>query len=177
MIYGQDGKPYKLAASRQQFDDNAPEHDLFNIWDQEAIMVGGSPIFYYELFIDTNNIDPIYLENRSKIFAPTPVELWGYYEPITSQNNQTPFGIDSPDDMLFEFNYRAVLNTLGHVPKIGSRLFTPLFKENWVVIERKTAEFKLYGVVRLQLVCQRFQEDAVSGTSVNESPTVSYKIV
>jgi len=35
----------------------------------------------------------------------------------------------------------------------------------------------MYGVVRLQLVCQRFQEDVVSGTSNAESQTVDYKIV
>jgi hypothetical protein len=79
--------------------------------------------------------------------------------------------------MIFELNYRATLNTLGHVPKIGSRLFTPFLKENWVIIERKTGEFKMFGVVRLQLICQRFQEDAVSGTSTNESASVDYKIV
>jgi hypothetical protein len=177
MIYRHDGKPYAVAGSRQQFDDANPEHDLFNIWDQESIMIGGSPLFYYELFIDTNQIDPIYLETRTKLFSPTPVQLYCVYEPIASQNNQTPFGIDSPDDMIFELNYRATLNTLGHVPKIGSRLFTPFLKENWVIIERKTGEFKMFGVVRLQLICQRFQEDAVSGTSTNESASVDYKIV
>jgi len=177
MIYKSNGMPYNVVGSRQQFDDNLPEHDLFNIWDEEAIKIGGSPIFYYELFINTNNVDPIYLESRTKIFCPTPVELYCYYEPVPSQNVQTPFGIDSPDEMIFEFNYRSVLNKIGHAPTIGSRLFTPFLKENWVIIERKTGEMKMYGVVRLQCICQRFQEDAVSGTSVGESQTVDYKIV
>lgn len=177
MIYGLNGKPYNVTGSRQQFDDGLPEHDLFNTWDQEAIMIGGSPIFYYELFVNTNNIDPLYLETRTKLFSPNPVQLYCFYEPVPSQNMQTAFGIDSPDDMIFEFNYRAVLNTIGHAPKIGSRLFSPFLKENWVIIERKTGEMKMYGVVRLQCICQRFQEDAVSGTSVGGSPNVDYKIV
>ena len=177
MIYRTDGRPYAVTGSRQQFDDGLPEHDLFHIWDEESIRIGGSPIFYYELFIDTNNVDPIYLESRTKLFNPHPVQLYGVYEPVPSQNMQTAFGIDSPDEMIFEFNYRAVLRDLGHVPKIGSRLFTPFLKENWVIIERKTGEMKMYGVVRLQCICQRFQEDSVSGTSVNKSQDVDYKIV
>lgn len=177
MIYGLNGKPYSPTGSRQQFDDGLPEHDLFHIWDEESIKIGGSPIYYYELFISPNTIDPIYLESRTKIFSPTPVQLYCVYEPVPSQNAQTPFGIDSPDEMIFEFNYRAVLRDLGHIPVIGSRFFTPFLKENWVIIERKTGEMKMYGVVRLQCICQRFQEDAVSGTSVNESQNVDYKIV
>lgn len=177
MIYRTDGKPYVPTGSRQQFDDGLPEHDLFNIWDEESIKIGGSPIFYYELFINTNNVDPIYLESRTKLFNPHPVELYCFYEPVPGQKIQTPFGIDSPDDMIFELNYKSTLNKLGHPPIIGSRIFTPFLKENWVIIERKTGEMKMYGVVRLQLVCQRFQEDVVSGTSNSESQTVDYKIV
>jgi hypothetical protein len=177
MIYRTDGRAYAVTGSRQQFDDGLPEHDLFHIWDEESIKIGGSPIFYYELFIDTNNVDPLYLESRTKLFNPHAVQLYGVYEPVPSQNMQTAFGIDSPDEMIFEFNYRAVLRDLGHVPKIGSRLFTPFLKENWVIIERKTGEMKMYGVVRLQCICQRFQEDSVSGTSVNKSQDVDYKIV
>jgi hypothetical protein len=176
-IYNCDGRPYRPTGSVQQFSDQLPEHQLFNQWDEEAIKWGGSPIFYYELFVNMNNIDPLYLETRTKIYSPQPVQLWCYYEPVPSQNFQTPFGIDSPDDMLFEFNYKATLDKLGHVPKIGSRFFTPFLKENWVIIERKTGEMKMYGVVRLQCLCQRFQEDSVSGTSVNESQNVNYKIV
>lgn len=177
MIYRNDGRPYCVTGSQQQFDDGLPEHNLFNAWDEESIKIGGSPIFYYELFVDINNIDPIYLETRTKMFSPNPVQLYGFYEPVPSQNLQTAFGIDSPDEMIFEFNYRSVLRTIGHAPKIGSRLFTPFLKENWTIIERKTGEFKMYGVVRLQCICQRFQEDDVSGTSVNKTPDVDYKIV
>lgn len=177
MIFRNDGKPYAVTGSRQQFDDGLPEHDLFNTWDEESIKVGGSPIFYYELFVDTNNVDPIYLETRTKMFNPHPVQLYATYEPVPSQNLQTAFGIDSPDEMIFDLNYRAVLRDLGYAPKIGSRIFSPFLKENWVIIERKTGEMKMYGVVRLQLVCQRFQEDDVSGTSVNKAPDVDYKIV
>lgn len=176
-VYAANGRPYAPTGSLQQFDDGLPEHALFNEWDQAAIKQGGSPIYYYELFVNMNNIDPLYLESRTKIYSPTPVCLYCYYEPVPSQNFQSPFGIDSPDDMLFEFNYLSVINTLGHVPKIGSRFFTPFLRENWVIVERKTSEMKMYQVVRLQCLCQRFQEDAVSGNSLNGGQAVNYESV
>ena len=104
-IYRPDGKPYNPTGSLQQFDDGLPERDLFNKWDEESIRLGGSPLFYYELFIDINHIDPLYVESRAKIYSKNPIQLWCVYEPIPSQNMQTAFGIDSPDEMTFELNY------------------------------------------------------------------------
>ena len=68
-ILGNDGKPYKPAGSLQQFDPENTEHCLFNLWDQELIEIGGSPIFYYEVFIQSGTIDPLYREgSRENIF-------------------------------------------------------------------------------------------------------------
>ena len=158
-IYRPDGKPYNPTGSLQQFDDGLPERDLFNKWDEESIRLGGSPLFYYELFIDINNIDPLYVESRAKIYSKNPIQLWCVYEPIPSQNMQT------------------VLRDLGYAPKIGSRLKTPFLNEDWVIIERKLGEFKLYNALRLQLICQRFQEDDISGSSVGENKNADFKII
>jgi len=177
MICKPDGTPYTTLGSRQQFDDSAPEHALFNQWDQEAIRMGGTPIYYYEMFISSNTIDPMYLEARGKLFSNNPVELWGLYEPIPAQNAQTAFGIDAPDEMTFEFNYRATLDAIGYPPKIGSRLFTPFLKENWVIIQRALGEFKMWGVVRLNLICQRYQESTTTGEGKIPQKDVDYKIV
>lgn len=147
----------------QQFDPENREFDLFNQWDQEVIQFGGSPIFYYEVFIQKNTVDPLYREDRGKIFSNNPVQLWTYYDPQASQNYMNMFGMDSPDDIKFEFNYRAVLKALGHPPKIGSRLFTPHKRENWVVVQRNVSEFKFWGELHLILMCQRFQESVTTG--------------
>jgi hypothetical protein len=176
-IYRSDGKPYSAVGSLQQFDDSSPDRDLFNKWDEESIRLGGSPLFYYELFVDVNNIDPLYVETRAKIYSKNPVQLWCVYEPIPSQNMQTAFGLDSPDEMTFDLNYKAVLRDLGYAPKIGSRVRTPFLNEDWVIIERKLGEFKKYNALRLQLICQRFQEDDVSGSSVGEKKNADYKII
>ena len=133
-LLNSDGTPYKLQGSVQQFDPNNPMFDLFNLWDQESIKRGGSPIFYYEVIIRPDMIDPIYLEARNKLFSNNPIQFWCNYEPISSQNVLNQFGIDAPDEMRFELNYRSVLKGLGHPPKIGSRLFTPHLQENWVIL-------------------------------------------
>lgn len=157
------GKTYQPLGKYQHFDPENNNHDLFNLWDAEAIRIGGSPVFYYEVFLQDGTIDPLYLEDRGKIYSSHPVQLYCYYEPIPSTNTLGVFGIDSPDEMIFEFNYRAVLQSIGHPPKIGSRIFSPHKRENWRVIQRNTGEYKLWGELRLQLICQRFQESVTTG--------------
>ena len=158
-----DGSPFKVVGDLRQFDPENPEHDLFNVWDQEAIEIGGSPLFYYEVFINVANIDELYVEARDKMWSQHPIEIQGYYQPIPSQNFQNMFGIGSPDEMMFEFNYRHVLCQLGKPPKIGSRIYSPHKRQNWVVIQRNVEEFKLWGELRLQLMCMKFQESLTTG--------------
>jgi len=163
MIRNCDGSPFQVLGSIQQFDPNSPAHNLFNFWDQEVIKQGGTPLFYYEVFVQYQTIDKLYLEDRGKLWSPIAVQLYGYYEPIEQQNPSTAFGIDAPDEVIFELNYKAVLGAIGHPPKLGSRMNTPHRNENWVVVDRRLKEFKLWGAVRLELQCARFQEDASTG--------------
>jgi hypothetical protein len=158
------------------FDPLSPEHDLFNLWDEEIIQIGGSPIFYYEVFIQPQTVDPLYQEDRGKIWSNIPVELWAWYDPVEEQNFQTAFGLDSPDELVFELNYRAVLNKLGHPPKVGSRIYTPAKRENWEIIQRKVGEFKLWGELRLRLLCQRFQESTTTMEAQVQTPVPNFKI-
>lgn len=162
-IRNQDGTPYSPTGSLQQFDPENTEFDLFNSFDQEAISIGGSPIYYYEVMIQSQTIDPVYWEDRGKIYADTPVCLMGIYNPVPSQNMMSVFGIDSPDEIMIEFNYRDVLDKVGHPLKIGSRLFTPHKKENWKIKQSNVEEFKLWGELRLQVMCERFQESLSIG--------------
>lgn len=163
VILNPDGSTFQPSGSLQQFDPENPELDLFNVWDQEVIQIGGTPLFYYELFINVNNIDELYVEARDKLWSQHPVCLYGFYDPIPSQNLLGTFGIDSPDEMMFEFNYRSVLQALNHPPKIGARIFSPHKRENWVIIQRNVEVFKLWGELRLQVMCQRFQESLTTG--------------
>jgi hypothetical protein len=176
MLFNSNGSPYKVSSSLQQFDPESIEHNLFNLWDEEIIKISGSPIFYYELFIQSQTIDPLYQEDRGKIWSNIPVQLWSFYDPVEQQNYQTAFGIDSEDEVVFELNYRSVLNTLGHPPKVGSRIYTPQKRENWEIIQRKVGEFKLWGELRLKLLCQRFQESATTEEGEVKQKTPDFKI-
>lgn len=127
------------------------------------MQIAGTPILYFEVFIQRQTIDPLYREDRGKLFSNNPITLNGYYEPIPSQNYMNMFGIDAPDEVQFQFNARAVLKAIGHPPKIGSRLYTPHKGENWVVIQRNYGDFFLWGEMRMTIIAQRFQESVTTG--------------
>jgi hypothetical protein len=169
-----DGTPYKTAGSLRQFDPNNPQHKLFNLWDQEAIQQGGSPIYYYEVFIAPGEIDPTCIEARGKIFSNHPVELWAVYEPVPAQNLMNVFGFDSANEMIFECNAQSVLRAIGHMPKIGSRIYTPHLGDNWKIVQRNLGEFKMWGALRVQLIAQQFQETATtsSGRVTESKPNI-----
>ncbi len=158
-----DGSIYRPLGSLKQFDPSNPTHDLFNRWDQEAISLGGSPVHYLELSLTRSSIDKLYHEARNKLWAQHPVELTAVYDPMPSQSAQGLFGIDGPDDLIFMFNYKAVLDAIGHPPVIGSRVFSPHLRENWEVVDRKLGDFHKWGAVRLELHCTRFREDRTTG--------------
>lgn len=162
-IKNPDGSLYKPTGSLQQYDPASTEHDLFNLWDQEVIEIGGTPLEYYNIFINVNDIDELYQEARNKIYSQNPVCIYGYYDPIPTSNALGAFGIDSPDEIMFEFNYKHVMNTLGFAPKIGSRIHTPFRNEDWMVVQRGVEVFKLWGQLRLQVMCVRFQETLTTG--------------
>jgi hypothetical protein len=164
VIRNSDGTPFQVTGSRSLFDPTNPDYELFNLWDQEAIEIGGSPIYYYEVFISQQAIDELYGESRSKVWSQYPVELIGMYEPIPSGNVLGGFGIDSPnDEIMIDFNYKYLLNKLGKLPKIGSRIFTPHLRENWQIIQFSTGEYRAWNILRLQMLCRKFQESLTTG--------------
>ena len=164
VIQNPNGSTYSPTGSLTQFDPESPEHDVFNLWDQEVIEIGGSPMMYYEVFINVNNIDELYVEARDKLWSQNPVTITGYYDPKPSENMMGMFGIDSPMlETMFEFNYKHVLSELGHAPKIGARIYTPHKRENWIVVQRNVEVYQMWGELRLQILCNRFQESLTTG--------------
>ena len=175
-IFNPNGSQYNVSGTFQQFDPQNPEFCLFNTWDQEVIQIGGSPIMYYEVFINMNTIDRLYVEDRGKLWSNNPITLYARYDPIPSQNYMTAFGIDSPDEIMFELNYQDVLKRLGHPPKIGARIVSPHKNENWVIVQRNVQSFQLWGEIRLQIMCQRFQESLTTGEGKVTQRTPDFKI-
>lgn len=159
MIRKQDGSPYSPSGSLQQFNPHGAAHDLLIRYDEEMIRISGTPVYYYEVLIQEQTIDPIYMEDRGKLFSPYPIKLWAFYEPPQQANMSGIFAIDTPDEeIILELNYHAATRELGGIPKIGSRVYTPHRAENWIVIDYKLDQFKLWGVIRLLLHCKKFQE-------------------
>jgi hypothetical protein len=158
-IKNPDGSAYTFTGSYQQYGtQNLAQLKLLDFWDQQVIMQGGSPLFYYEVFIPTAVIDKTYMEARSKLYSPNQIQIWGMYEPIASQNFITAFGWDSPDDIVFDTNAKSIIQTIGHMPKIGSRIHSPHLSENWEIVQRNLGDFKMWGAFRLQIICKRFSE-------------------
>lgn len=162
-ILNKDGSVYKTTGSLSQLVPDSPSHDLFNLWDQEVIRLGGSPLLYYEVIVPSNSIDPLYLESRGKLWSQHPVEIFAVYDPIPSQLNQGLFGIDGPDTMTFFTNFQATIDAIGHLPIIGSRIFSPHLREHWEVVDRKLGDFHRFRVFRVEIHCERFQEVLTQG--------------
>lgn len=152
-----DGKPYQLG-QLSFYNPNDPQHALFNFWDEEAIRIGGSPIYYYEVFVPPGEIDHDFLEARGKLYSTSPVELYAIYEPVPSQNYLGVFGMDSMNEVVFECNAQAVIRaTGGHLPKPDSRIYTPHLGENWRVIQCALGEFRAWGALRVNIIAKQWQ--------------------
>ena len=176
MLLSSNGKPYRAAGSFQQFDPESPDHCLFNLWDEEIIKFAGAPLFYHEVMIQVGSLDKLYREDRGKLWSPNPIQLWAVYEPVPSENLVNVFGIDSPTEMVFQLNFRATLRDVGHPPKIGSRIYTPHKREDWVIIQRNSGDYQLWGEIRLELLCQRFQESVTTGEGKATQKKPDFKI-
>lgn len=158
MINNPDGSPFKFSGSSSVYENKNKLLALFDKWDQEALIMGGSPIYYYEVLVPVDKIDQ-YLENRSKVWHVVPNKLWANYEPVGGQASQSQFGLDSYDEVMFELNANSTLQEIGHMPVVGSRIYTPHKGEHWEVVTRHLAEYKAWGATRLQLLCKRWQRD------------------
>lgn len=177
MIRNNNGTPYQLKSSMQQFDPGDPVFELFNQYDEEAIKISGTPVFYYEVLIQFQSMDRLYLEDRSKLFNPFSTQLYAFYEPPQQSNMSGLFSVDTPDEeILLELNYQAVLRDVGHPPKIGSRIFTPHRGENWIIIDRRLDQFKAWQAFRLILLCKKWQENSITGEGEVGQPQPDFKI-
>ncbi len=177
MIRRPNGLPYNVSGSLQQYKPSGTSQDLLNRYDAEMIQLSGAPIFYYEVFIQQQTVDPLYMEDRGKLFSQVPIQLWAFYEPPQQQNMSGMFAIDTPDEeIIFELNHKAAEQAVGHQIKIGSRIFTPHRSENWIVIDTRLDQFKLWGALRLLIHCRKFQETTTSGEGRVTQPRPDFQI-
>jgi hypothetical protein len=122
--------------------------------------------------IQFSNLDQLYLEDRGQLFALQPIQLYAFYEPVNQAVSSGLFGGDAlPDEVVFEGNYDDIYGRIGHLPKVGSRIYTPHLGENWKVVDRASSEYRGWGRLRMQIRCQKFQETrTVSNGQVTKQP-------
>jgi len=176
-VFNKDGSAYKPNGSLVQFDPTNPNHDLFNKVDQENILLGGSSLLYRKILIQFETMDRLYLEDRSKLWNPSPVEIFGVYEPVEPQNPSIVHGIDSGESsVMFTCNYRAVLQALGEQPTRGSIIFTPHLKENWVIVDVRLSEFQYWGALHVNLISEKFTKSLTDSSTIIPEIKTNYTV-
>lgn len=154
-----DGTPYILQgkdALKSQREDNQ-DFEYFNKLDIEQIELAGSTIIYYPAYIDTD-FDKLYLEYTNTIRSQEGYQITAKFEPVRPLQELGAFGIDSPDEMIFNFNISQWKETIGEMPVIKSLIFTTWEKSWWQIIQKDFSEpYKLWNKYRLQVIAKKYQ--------------------
>lgn len=172
MIKNSDGTPYTLGGSLNTFDPQNPDLTLLDDLFLESLQINGVPVLIYPVLIQMTSFDKLYAEDRSKLWAQIPTELNAFMEPVTNQNYQNVFGIDSPGDIVMEFSRKQLMEKLNGLPKVGSRIFVPFRRENFIVVQRNMGAMRAWHTVSIQIVAQHFQ---TSSTDASGTPSANTK--
>ena len=133
------------------------DQKLLSSLDREQIELAGSPIVYYPAFVD-QQFDPVYMESRDTIIAQEGFRLYAQFEPVRPIQSLAGFGIDSPDEMLFNFNLEKFKCVVGQMPKVKSLVYCEWDRTWWEVIQNDLDQpFKLWTKFRLQVVTKKYQ--------------------
>lgn len=159
-ILNPDGSSYSVGGikSLNSYRPGGQDQQLLDSLDQEQIEIAGSPIRYYKAFIDSN-FDDLYMESRDTIIAQEGYELKTVFEPVKPLQNLDSFGIDSPDEMIFQFNITKFKEIVGEMPKLKSLIFCHWDKTWWeTVSQEKDGPYKLWTKYRLNIVAKKYQK-------------------
>jgi hypothetical protein len=169
MLRRLDGSPYVPSGNADNYDPSNPDHDLMDSVDQEVIEQSGAPIEYYRVIVD-GRVDPLYNEQRQKIFLQQPVTMMAVWEPATPAWNDITIGFSSDETMLFSFNRIEFLEIMGEQPAIGSIIKTCDEGTWWEIVNNKVnvenEDRKMWGKHRFVVTCNKYQP-----TVTDSSPT------
>ena len=140
------------------FDRNNNDKNLFNLIDDEIIRLSGSEILLFK-FMDTDDFSDVYKESKRKVISPTPIKLFGNYDPRPIEESVTQFGVEVQNDQVFVFNKSYVENKIGR-PIIPGDVLKPVFQDmKFEVFQVQEDSFEAYGVYHL-MVHARLLRDA-----------------
>lgn len=131
------------------YGDNNPDIEYFNRIDQETIELGGSDMYYIK-FMQTDNYDPLYEEDRDKVYASKRL-VRGHYTPSPITQEMSQHGIKLTNDQRFIFNKDYLKKKLGRDPRAGD-IIQPRFQNIYFEItEIHEESFNIWGVYHLSL--------------------------
>lgn len=170
MLRNPNGTPYIPSGNAENYDPCNPDHALMDSVDQEQIELSGGPIEYYRVIVDAN-VDPLYHEQRQKIFLQEPIRMKAVYEPITPSWNDIQVGYSSDETgMGFSFNRPEFLQLVGEMPRIGSLIKTCDEGIFWEIVKLGVniagEDRKMWGKHRILVTCVKYQ-----ATVTDSSPT------
>lgn len=154
-----DGSNYNVGGRKalQSYRPDGQDIKLLDEWDQEQINLAGSPIIYYPCYIDTD-YDTLYMESVDSIIAQEGYRLICQFEPVRPTQDLGAFGIDSPDEVLFNFNLTKWKEIVGEMPRVKSLLFAEWDKTFWEIIQGNLENpFKLWSKFRLEVIARKYQ--------------------
>lgn len=158
-IFKSDGSSYSPGgrSALESFRPDGVDQDLFDKLDQEQIDLGGSFIYYFKSYIDSN-FDHVYMEDRNSIVTQEGYEIKATFEPVEPLQNLDVFGIDSPDEMIFNFNLTNFKNIVGELPKLKSLIYCKWDNTWWETIQVTVAQpYNLWRKYRLQIITRKYQ--------------------
>ena len=159
VIKKSDGSSYNIGGrdSLKSYRPDSQDKEVLNKWDAEMIELSGSPILYYPCYIDTN-YDSLYMESIDSIIAQEGFELTCQFEPVRPIQELGAFGIDSPDEVLFNFNLTKWREIVTEMPRIKSLFFAKWDSSWWEIIQNNQSEpYKLWNKYRLEIIGRKYQ--------------------
>jgi hypothetical protein len=127
------------------FDQRNPDIGFFNLVDEEQIRLSGSKINYFK-YSRSTEYDEVYMEQKNKPIARSPIILYAHYDPKVIEENLTQFGIQLTSDQLFTFNKSYVERRIGRAPIPGDLIQPHFQKVMYEIIEVQEDSFEAYGV-------------------------------
>ena len=155
------------------FDQDNRDLAFFNLVDDENIKLSGSKLQIYK-YMQSEDFDDVYLEERNKTVASQPIVCWGHYDPKPVEENLGEFGLELTNEQIFIFNKSYIERRIGR-PLIAGDVIKPQFQEQkYEVFEVQESEFHGYGVYHLNCHAKllRDQPDVQDIKVTDEAPDV-----
>ena len=142
------------------FDRSNNDKNLFNLIDDEIIRLSGSEILLFK-YMESEDTHDVYKESKRKVIAPTPIKLFGNYDPRPLEESVTQFGVEVQNDQVFVFNKSYVESRVGRAIIPGDVL-KPVFQNmKFEVFQVQEDSFEAYGVYHLMVHAKLLRDSEV----------------